>query len=41
MEDAAIAPQLEKLKYRKSSKGYIDIVEEYNRLKQEAATKSK
>ncbi|MES2775283.1 MAG: hypothetical protein V4722_13930 [Bacteroidota bacterium] len=37
--DAGNAPQIEKLKYRKSWKGYIDIVEGFNRLKQEAATK--
>jgi hypothetical protein len=41
MEDAEIAPQLEKLNYRNSSEGYIDIVEAYNRLKQEAATRIK
>ncbi len=39
MKDAAIAPQLEKLQYRKSLKGYIDIIEAYNRLKQEAESK--
>lgn len=37
MQDADVAPKLEKFKYRKSSKGYTDIVEEYNRLKKEAA----
>ncbi len=41
MKDADVAEQLEKMKYRKSSNGYIDIVNEYNRLKQEAATRIK
>lgn len=37
MKDTDVAQHLEKLKYRKSSNGFIDIVEGYNRLKQEAA----
>ncbi len=35
LSDADMAEQMKKVKYRKSRKGYIDIVNEYNRLKEE------